>query len=275
MKAVERMETNNKKLKQYFLEQLSPQEVEEIELQLMSDADFSVELETAETEIMEDYLENLLTKDETKLFETNYLNSVERNKKLQFLKSLKQFAQKKVQNLEIKDSSPGFFETIKTMFSSHWLPVGVVLIIITLILGGIWKSFSPSGTVNPEIVALNQRDFSNLKEFKDFTNISLISGNLRSSDGQSSFNSNDLRENILLRLALPPNTALESTYNVNLLQDRKILFNLNKARIYGSPTSQEFRMILPAKILKIGEYQIELQKESSPESKIIYNFTVR
>lgn len=269
------METNNKKLKQYFLEQLSPQEVEEIELQIISDADFSVELETAETELMEDYLENLLTKDETKLFETNYLNSDERNKKLQFLKSLKQFAQKKVQNLEIKDSSPGFFETIKTMFSSHWLPVGVVLIIITLILGGIWKSFSPSGTVNPEIVALNQRDFSNLKEFKDFTNISLISGNLRSSDGQSSFNSNDLRENILLRLALPPNTALESTYNVNLLQDRKILFNLNKARIYGSPTSQEFRMILPAKVLKIGEYQIELQKESSPESKIIYNFTVR
>lgn len=157
MKTVEIMETNNKKLKQYFLEQLPPQEVEEIELQIISDADFSAELETAETELMEDYLENSLNAEETKLFETNYLITEERNKKLQFLKSLKQYAQKKVQNLEIKNGSPSFFESLKAIFAPRGfgLAFGSLALVLTVGISGyfVWKNYYRQSDV---LVALNK-----------------------------------------------------------------------------------------------------------------------
>ncbi|MBX7169404.1 MAG: CHAT domain-containing protein [Pyrinomonadaceae bacterium] len=151
------MEFDQSKLKQYFLEQLPPQEVEEIELLIISDAQFCKELEASETELLEDYLENSLTAEETKRFESNYLITEERNKKLQFLKSLKQFAQKKEQNLIIQNEPPSFFESIKNLFIPRKFVFGLgsLALVLTIGISGyfVWQHYNSPSEV---LVALNK-----------------------------------------------------------------------------------------------------------------------
>lgn len=151
------MEFNQEKLKQYFLEQLPPQEVEEIELQILSNSEFANELETAETELLEDYLENSLSAKETKLFEQNYLITAERNNKLQFLKTLKDFAKKSEAHTEITKIPTGFFESVKKWFSFRGFALGFgsLALILTLSISGyfVWRNYYSQSEV---LIALNK-----------------------------------------------------------------------------------------------------------------------
>lgn len=118
------METSNEKLKFYFLDKLSPQEVEAIELQIISDLDFAAILDASETELIEDYLEKSLTTENLKLFETNYLITTARKERVEFIKSLKVFAQNNSQTYLITEIKPSFFDSLWAFFSPRKLVFG-------------------------------------------------------------------------------------------------------------------------------------------------------
>lgn len=269
------MEINKAKLRQYFLENLSSSEYEEVELKIISDADFAGALDAAETELMEDYLENSLNFEEKHLFETNFLAVPERGKRLDFLRSLRDFAKNASKDTAAESNPPGFSEALKKFWGMRRPAFGFGLIALALVLGTVWIVFFSANNVNREIAAVNQRDLTDLDDFRDLTYLTLISGNVRSGDGQGSLESNKMSENVLFRLALPPCISPDSTFRAGLLRNENRIFLLDKALIYGSETGREFRLLIPASLLEKGEYRIEIEKENSEQSKITYHFAVR
>ncbi|MEJ7701662.1 MAG: hypothetical protein WKF71_18755 [Pyrinomonadaceae bacterium] len=66
------MKDENTKYKQYLLGNLSAMEIEEIDLQLISDKSLEERLYWAESELAEDYLDNVLSPPEVALFEKTF-----------------------------------------------------------------------------------------------------------------------------------------------------------------------------------------------------------
>lgn len=68
-------EINIANLKQYLLGNLPPQEAEAIDLQIISDESSEEKLLWAESELMEDYLDETLSPTDVELFKENFLVS--------------------------------------------------------------------------------------------------------------------------------------------------------------------------------------------------------
>lgn len=150
------MENNQQKLRQYFLETLSPQEIEETDLKILTNSEFAAELDLAETELLEDYLEDSLSDEEVKLFETNYLITTERRNKLEFVKSLKNFSKKSSANSEMKQEKPNLFELVKSFFRPRQMALGFgsLALISAITFAGyfVWKNYKSQSDV---LIALN------------------------------------------------------------------------------------------------------------------------
>lgn len=150
------METNKPKIKQYFLNSLPPTEIEEFDLQIISDAEFAGEIAMVETELIEDYLEGTLTNEESKAFESFYLVNVERKKRVEFLRTLKLYAQNNAHKYTLSEAKPSFFDSIKHIFSPRKLAFsfGGLALILTIGVSSyfVWISYNSQSDV---LIALN------------------------------------------------------------------------------------------------------------------------
>ena len=95
------MDNQKLKFRAYFLGQLTDDESAAVELNIISDASLEDKLHLAESELIEDYLEEMLAPDEKDLFDKNFLRSPERQKRLDFLRLLKNHAKEVSQTKEI------------------------------------------------------------------------------------------------------------------------------------------------------------------------------
>lgn len=256
------MESN--KIKKYFLGLMPETDIEEIDLQILSDKDMEDKLLEAENELIEDYLDGNLSNEEMKAFNENYLISDERRKRVEFVKLMQKYAEKKSTETETNLS---FFEQVKAFFTLRPLTLAFASIALILALGIAWQIIfnSNKNVTETEIVALNKQDLSNLDEFKNYKNLSLISGNLRSSGNANLLKEQDLTDRILLRLALP-NQSANKDFAVKISKNGEIKQTFTQ-RTYG----QEVRLFIPKSTLTKGEYQITLEKEGE---KYNYYFVV-
>jgi hypothetical protein len=267
------MKIEDKKLRNYFLENLSPAEIEEIDLQLISDVELAAELDAAETGLLEDYLENSLSVEETELFERKFLVTEERRKRLELVGALKQFAATATAPpLDLKSKAPGFFESLTTLLSPRSLALGAGVIVLILVVGLVWTMYRPTGGLDSEVAALNQTDLADPGRFKDSTNLALAPGSLRSGGNENSFEAEKLTGNVFFRLALTPQSSPDPVYRVKLLREQKIVFTLDKVRIYQNTAGPELRLLVPSRLLTNGEYRLELEQGAA---KTIFNFTIR
>lgn len=86
------MSTGNEKIKQYLLGNLTPDEAREMDLRIISGASLEDELLAAEDDLMDDYLDGILSPADAELFRRNFLVSDERRAALQHLAGLKKYA---------------------------------------------------------------------------------------------------------------------------------------------------------------------------------------
>ena len=277
------------KIREFFLGQLKNEELAEFELQIIADASLEDKLHLAESELMEDYLEETLSPDEKVLFEKNFLVTTERQKRLDFLRLLKKHAKdvsqtKEIHNL-VTENPLSFFDALKNFFSLNLKPVALLATVLVLVLaiGFSWKVFfdnngqSEFASVEKEVNELNQKDFGNPSEYQKFSNLSLVSGNLRSSGSKNNLVESNLTNQVFLRLTLPIEINSDKIYTVKIIKDGKNTLTLNQIHTYQNKSGLEIRMLLPASLLKKGEYQIELQEENAQveNEKIFYTFTVQ
>ena len=76
-----------REVRDYLLGVLPEKRREEIEQRFFSDDDFHLEVEIVEEELFDDYLQNKLPEPERRLFETHFLASPLRRKRLQFARA--------------------------------------------------------------------------------------------------------------------------------------------------------------------------------------------
>jgi hypothetical protein len=254
----------SKKIKNYLLGLMSENDVEAIDLQILSDKDMEDTLLEAENELIEDYLDENLSNEEIKAFNENYLINDERRKRVEFVRLMRSYAEKQTTETEIK---PSFFEQLKSFFTLRPLRLAVVSIALILALGIAWQVIFNSNKISTdtELVALNKQDLSNLDEFKNLKNVSLISGNVRSGGNGNLLKANDLTDKVLLRLALP-NQSANKDFTVKISQNNQVKQTFTQRTI-----GQEVRLLIPKSILTKGEYQITLEKDGE---KYNYYFAV-
>src|SRR5437868_1961316 len=79
-------------IRQYLLGELSTEsQRRQVEERLMADDDFFEELEISEDELIDQYLNDALTPDERRHFESHFLSATERQRKLGFASALKKY----------------------------------------------------------------------------------------------------------------------------------------------------------------------------------------
>jgi hypothetical protein len=148
------MEHQQSQFKSYFLGNLSAEEIDSVELQILESQEFAESLEIAETDLIEEYLDGELSAKDQKAFEENYLTCESRLQKVEFLKSVKKFA--KSQNTLNEDPKPSFFETLKLKFSLRPLSLAFGTIALICAVGitsyFVWKNSNNKSEI---LVALN------------------------------------------------------------------------------------------------------------------------
>jgi hypothetical protein len=275
-------EINISNLKQFLLGNLSSPDAEAIDLQIISDESLEEKLLWAESELMEDYLDETLSPQEVELFEKNFLVSQERQIQFRQISQLRSYARKAA----TKEASEkvcltarvSFFEKMKNFFSLNLRPAfaAFVLIVTGLFAYSIFYFTANNQTASErEFADLNKKDLNNSAEFKDIFAVNLMSGTFRDSSGTGSkFQLDKLGDRVLFRLALPGTMVAANTFKVELVKDQKVVFTQTNLRFYNNPNGQELRLFLPALTLKKGEYQIKVAKETAEDSVFIYSFAI-
>lgn len=76
-------ELEDKLIHRYLLDELLPDEQEQVELRLLSDSEFQELVQAGEYDLIDDYLRGDLTADEATRFERHFLLSPARQRKLE------------------------------------------------------------------------------------------------------------------------------------------------------------------------------------------------
>jgi len=275
-------EINISNFKQYLLGNLPSPDAEAIDLQIISDESLEEKLLWAESELMEDYLDETLSPQEVELFEKNFLVSPERQIQFRQISQMRSYA-RKAATKEVSEKvcvtvPEGFFEKMKKFFSLNLRPAtaAFALVVVGLFCAGIFYYTANNQTASEiEFAEMNQRDLSNLAEFKNIFAVNLMSGTFRDSSGAGSkFQLDKLGDRVLFRLALPGAVVAANTFKAELVKDQKVVFTQTNLRFYNNQNGQELRLFLPALTLKKGDYQIKVAKETAKDSVFIYDFVI-
>ncbi|MDQ3372951.1 MAG: hypothetical protein M3521_03560 [Acidobacteriota bacterium] len=276
------MKDENTKYKQYLLGNLSAMEIEEIDLQLISDKSLEERLYWAESELAEDYLDNVLSPPEVALFEKNFLVSPTRETQLRQISLLRNYARNaatsRISQELCEKSSETFYGRLKRFFALNWQPASAVLtlIIFGLLVGtAIYYSAYESTPLEKEFAELNQKDLNNLSDYRNLTNVNLPFGAFRDSGSANKLLENVLTDAVLFRLALPFEANSRDRFKVEILMDKKNILSRSEMPFYSNLNGKELRLLMPSTVLKKGEYQIKVEKENSIESAVNYNFIVQ
>ncbi len=276
------MKDENAKLKQYLLGNLAPPEIEKIDLQLIADESLEEKLCWAESELAEDYLDEMLSPAEVAKFEENFLASPERAAQVRQISLLRNYARSAATATvadELCGKSPEtFYERLKRFFSLNLQPATAVfaLVIIGLLVGTIiYYSAYQSTPLEKEFAELNQKDLNNISEYEKLTNVNLSFGAFRDSGGANKLSESGLTDAVLFRLALPFEANPADKFKVEIIKDKKIILSRRETSFYKNPNGSELRLLVPSSVLKKGEYQIRVERETSNESAVNYNFIVQ
>jgi hypothetical protein len=261
----------NTKLKQFLLGSQSEEEAEEIGVQILADRGFAEKMSLAEEELVEEFLDGTLTTEEKGLFYKNFLTTPARVEFLEETALLRNFAlnhlTKNSESAQEEKKSGNFFDAVRRFFSLNLRPIAAVLII--LVMAGIaWRVFLYNAgggltQIEKDYAALNAKDLNNAPETANLSSKSLITGTFRSNDSGAKLDAANLTENVLFRLALPPETPPNSVFNLELVKGGQTVFKQTNLRVYQNPNGQELKVILPKSVLSKGAYQIKLSSGSS------------
>lgn len=274
------METEIREIKRYLLGSLTPPEMEAIDLQIIADENTEENFLWAESELMEDYLDAMLSLPEVALFEKNFLVSIERQIQLRQLSLVKSHARQAAitnASAEVSETPPeSFLEKLKRNFLLNLRPATAVLalVVVGLFAAVFYLTTDKQTVLEKEFAIINRKDLSDLAELKPFAALSLTMGVFRDSGDLRRLAASQLTEKVLFRLALPVQSTAPDKFKAELVADGKIVFTQYQIPFYSNPSGREVRLLLPSTELKKGTYQIRLANESAKDSILTYSFAI-
>jgi len=147
-------------VKRYLLKQLTVAEQQDVELRLLSDDGFAAEVEIAEDELIDEYLDQELSREEHVHFEQNFLITPGRHSKLISAQAFKRYLEKIPPAPSPQQRS--IFEQLRNwMFPpSRGILSPVSAALIVLVVAGlglfVWRQFVYQSDLEKGLVALNE-----------------------------------------------------------------------------------------------------------------------
>jgi len=269
------MTEEQKQPRQYLLGSLPPKNLAELEVRLLADKGFYEELLVAEDELIDEYLAEGLSRAERESFESHFLITPERQQKLRFSRAFSRYVklnelaypQEETPKSENQTSLVGKLWSVKSSLLPRAPNRNRVLafaLVSALVLAGSWvvfRNWSSETTV--------QRQSHNILK------IALISGSTRGDGATQKVLVPPGVVSVQLEIELARNEY--KSYSAALLTpENSILTTREGIRPEVINGHGVVYFILPAQILKPGDYQVRLDgiAESGKEPVDNYRFRV-
>jgi hypothetical protein len=271
------MPEDSEKLKRYLLGGLDGEEAKRIDLKIIGNESFADELSLAESELIEDYLEDELADEDRTLFFENFLTSADRRRSLEEIARLKRYASASAAEATRKKGADGRFTSgLASLLSHNWRMATAVTAVAVVVVGLVLWAATGTPKLTPlesEYAALNRQDLTDLQDYREMSSFSLVSGTFRDSASTGKVLTNaDLTETVMFRLDVPQGAAQVS--DADLVREGNPVFKLAKLRSYQNGSGMEVRLLLPKAVLTRGRYRLRLSDPSDPEISIPYDFAV-
>ncbi len=271
------MQNDPKKLKLYLLGNLSEDKMAEIDQRLIEGDSVVEDLRLAETELIEEFIEGGLSEENLQFFHSNFLISPERVSMIREISLLRIFAR----NQSFQKKRPELPESIlvKTaaMFRVYFRPIVTAAGVLTLVFVGVtlWSLFSGGSDASRELefATINKADLNDISKIGQYSTINLISGGLRGGNSINRYESSQLTETILLRLAFPSQVNDSTLYMARIFRGGQFLSSVDGVSSYQNPNGRELRLLLPKSFLVDGVYRLEINDPSGAEV-MAYSFLI-
>jgi hypothetical protein len=129
---------NEISMKQYLLGELTEEDRQQFEKQLMTSDEYFERLLIAEDELVDEYLRGRLSPREQEKFSNHFLCTPERHEKLRFSSSLHRYVSTHAGKAQTKWTWPPFFSFIRASYAIKGWAMATALFLLTL--GGAWLS---------------------------------------------------------------------------------------------------------------------------------------
>jgi hypothetical protein len=250
-------------LRQYLLGKLNEEERQGIDKLFITDTRARDRVLAAEQELIEDYLEDSLTKEDKQIFLSHYAQTPEQRRQLRIDKSIKDWAVKETQSGPVSSSSwsrfleplrlrPAFIIAIATAF------------LVAILVGYIWLNRAMEyRAVQREVAQLNTPASLNQSP-PQMVSLSLTPVTVRSGETQNQLAKRVDSRLVELRL-LAIDEGKYQTYRV-------VVYHVGAKEPIttvdvNAEKSDTIRFRLPARILANGSYRIELSGITSDGSR--------
>jgi hypothetical protein len=267
------MQIDDQRIRKYLLGSIPEHEDDEISLRVIADEDFTERLDHAENELVEDYLDGLLSDNDRRLFCENFLTSPERHKLLQEIMLLRAgvgAATAAAQAVEAKPSKRSFFS-----FFSPPLLTAIGLLLILSAGFSIWYAFPRDGRTPLEIeyASLNRDHLGDPAKTSGLYTISIISANFRDKNSTASHPASQFTNSVVFRMALTVSEPEGAEYEISLKRSGSLVFTV-PGRVFRNEFGSELRFMAPKEILRRGQYEIEASPADKRGSTATYRLRI-
>ena len=128
-------------IREYLLGRLADEDREEFEQRFFADEELFDKLQTAEEELIDDFLSGSLSQDEAHLFQKNFLIGSKREQELRIGKAWRNYA---AAHAEEKPPAPGLLSLLRQLFSRAYAPKLATAAGIIVVAGIVVSQFIPT-----------------------------------------------------------------------------------------------------------------------------------
>jgi len=125
-------------IRQYLLGELSEQEQVEIEDRAFADQEVLQEVQAVEQELIDDYVSGDIPEQKRSAFETHFLASAERRKKVAFARSLAAVVNETPSSVASVEAAPSWRDKLAAFFSSPSMAYSFAAVSLLLFVVGSW-----------------------------------------------------------------------------------------------------------------------------------------
>lgn len=253
------MPIDDLQLRKYLLGSTAGPDEEEISLRLIRDGDLAERLDLAENDLVEDYLDGLLSAEEEMLFRESFLISPERNDLVREVRLLRdgvrgfQTAQTAAETA-VSDMPKRSFLS----FFSRPLTAAAGLILVLFAGFFAWYTlFRDARTpLELEYASLNRNSIGDPAKTGAFYAISLIPANFRNDASTARHPASKLTDTVVFRLGLMTAEPEGAEREVTVSRSGKRIFTA-PSRVFRNPYGSELQVLIPKNVLAPGNYEIE------------------
>jgi hypothetical protein len=266
------MEIKTQKLKRFLIGKIDESEANAIDSAIFRGEITSDEIEFAEHDLIEDYLEGTLAADEESLFRTYFLVSAQRRRQLDEIRSIRAVARTHVSSdVGGEISQPVSIGNMPHLaFRVHrFAAAAVAFAILAVIVFGIWTLLTPKNrefaSLEKRYAELNVVYHSDLSRYPPDSVKSVFPSSLRGNESVEKVKVSGLGVDIVIRFALPYDKS--DPVKLTVVRNGAETFVIEPLQ----PANGEVRAVLPREVLAPGQIRLRLDDLSGNNSPIIYD----